>query len=167
MTAVAHVPAVLAIRPAQQEDAPLLHSLMQALARHEEAGAALRIDLPTLRRDGFGPQPRFHVLLAEVAGSVVGYVSYTIAYSVWAGATIIAIDDLYVEPEHRGGGAGRRLMEEVRATCLRDGHGFVRWTVELDNPRAIEFYGRLGASLRNKGVCTWRLSPDGCLGAPP
>jgi len=151
----ADVPGTLEIRPARAEDAPALHALMRALARHEGADAALRIDLPALRRDGFGPQPRFHALLAEVAGSVVGYVSYAIVYSIWAGSTIIAIDDLYVEPNHRSCGAGQRLMEEVRATCIRDGHGYVRWTVERDNPRAIAFYERLGAKLQNKGVFAW------------
>lgn len=150
-----HAPAVLKIRPAQRVDAPVLHSLIKALARHEGAAMALRTDLATLLHDGFGPHPIFHALLAEVGGSAVGYVSYTMDYSVWAGSTFVAIDDLYVEPAYRSCGAGRRLMEEVRATCVRDGHAFVRWTVELDNPRAIAFYDRLGAGLRAKGVCTW------------
>lgn len=149
------VPAALRIRPAQREDAPALLSMMQALAAHEGSGGALRIDLPTLQRDGSGPSPRFHALLAEVAGIPVGYVSYTIHYSIWAGSTVIAVDDLYVAEAHRSCGAGRRLMEAVRAICIRDGHGFVRWTVELDNPRAIAFYERLGARLRSKGVYTW------------
>ena len=149
------VQSTLRIRPAQRDDAPNLHSMMQALARHEGSGAALRIDLQALQRDGFGPRPRFHALLAEVDGVPVGYLSYTICYSVWSGYTIVAIDDLYVEQAHRGCGAGRRLMEESRAACIRDGHGFLRWTVELDNPRAIAFYDRLGARLRGKGVCTW------------
>lgn len=150
-----HVQAALHIRPAQRGDAPALHSMMQALARHEDASAVLRIDLPTLQRDGFGQSPRFHALLAEVAGALVGYVSYAINYSVWAGTTIIAIDDLYVDEAHRSCGAGRRLMEEVHAICIQEGHAFVRWTVELDNPRAIAFYERLGAQLRARGVCTW------------
>lgn len=155
VTGCGQMPVALRVRPAQREDAPALYSMMQALARHEESSAALRIDLPAVQRDGFGESPRFHALLAEVDGRPVGYVSYTIAYSIWATTTIVAIDDLYVEPAHRRGGAGRRLMEEVRAICIRDGHGFVRWTVELDNPRAIAFYERLGARLRSKGVCTW------------
>jgi GNAT superfamily N-acetyltransferase len=143
------------VRPARSGDAPVLLSMMQALAALEDAGAALRIDLPTLRGDGFGPSPRFHALLAEVAGVTVGYVSYSLQYSIWAGCTILAVDDLYVDQAHRSRGAGRRLMEEVRAICIRDGHAFVRWTVELDNPRAIAFYERLGARLHGKGVCTW------------
>lgn len=155
VTCCVQVHASLRIRPARRDDAPALHSMMQALAAHEGASAALDIDLQTLRRAGFGPSPRFHALLAEVDGMQVGYLSYTIGYSVWAGSTIIAIDDLYVEQAHRGCGAGRRLMEEARAACIRDGHGFLRWTVELDNPRAIAFYDRLGARLRGKGVCTW------------
>lgn len=154
-TGCGQVHARLRIRPAQRDDAPALHSMMQALAGHEGSSAALGIDLQTLRRVGFGPSPSFHALLAEVDGMPVGYLSYTIGYSVWSGSTIIAIDDLYVERAHRGCGAGRRLMEEARAACIRGGHGFLRWTVELANPRAIAFYDRLGARLRDKGVCTW------------
>lgn len=157
------------VRPAGTPDIPALLRLMRALAALEGHEAAMRADEATLRRDGFGPQPRYAAWLAEVDGRPVGFVSRTVGYSIWAGRSVLAVDDLYVDDAARGLGIGRRLMQAVADECLLDGHAFVRWTVELGNANAIRFYERLGATLAAKGVCTWlppRMdSPGGSEGA--
>ena len=143
------------IRRAGETDIPSLLRLMRALAAFEDSSAALRTNEAILRRDGFGPDPRFGAWLAEIDGRAVGFVSRTVGYSIWAGRSVLALDDLYVDDAARGLGIGRRLMQAMADECLRDGHAFVRWTVELDNANAIRFYERLGATLTTKGVCTW------------
>lgn len=144
-----------AIRRAGEADIPTLLGLMRALAAFEDSSAALRADEATLRRDGFGCDPRFAAWLAEIDGRAVGFVSRTVGYSIWAGRSVLVLDDLYVDDAARGLGIGRRLMRAVADECLRDGHGFVRWTVEPDNADAIRFYAQLGAAFTAKGVCTW------------
>lgn len=143
------------VRPATAGDVPALLAMMRELAALEGASAHLLADAATLLRDGFGPEPRFHALLAEVDDRAVGYLSYTTGYSIWAATTLVAMDDLYVAERHRGSGIGQRLMDALAALATRQGHGLARWTVESDNAGAIRFYERLGARVRHKGVCTW------------
>jgi GNAT superfamily N-acetyltransferase len=152
------------IRPAEAGDVPVRLGLVRALAAHEGSGSQLLTDAEVLLRDGFGGAAQFGALLAEIDGIAVGFVSYTVNYSIWAGGQFLQVDDLYVDGARRGAGIGHRLMEAVGKVCLRRGCGFVRWTVELRNTGAIAFYERLGASLRAKGVCTWRPDAAGAIG---
>lgn len=147
--------AALRIRPAQAQDAPALLAMMRALATHEGSAHQLHTDAERLQRDGFGVQPCFGAFLAELDGAAVGFVSYTVNYSIWAGGDVIAIDDLYVDSTVRSNGIGAQLMQAVAAKCRRDGGAHVRWTVELSNRRGIAFYERLGATVRAKGLCIW------------
>lgn len=151
----------LCIQPAGIADAPCLLAMMRTLAALEGTPDALKADEASLRRDGFGDGVRFHALLAKSGVVAVGYVSYTVGYAIWSGASIVLVDDLFVTATHRNMGIGRRLLEGVGRVCLRDGHAFVRWTVETDNRPAIRFYEGLGAQVHAKGVCTWRPHTPG------
>ncbi len=62
---------MLSIRPAIPNDAPLLKSLIHEFAEFERLDAA--ITEQDLLRDGFGPQPKFRVLLAEWDAQPAGY----------------------------------------------------------------------------------------------
>lgn len=55
----------------------------------------------------------------------------------------------------RGQGVGERLMRAVAEVCAQRGLAYARWTVETDNDGARRFYRRIGAQVRDKGVCTW------------
>lgn len=143
------------IRAAEARDVPALLAMMRALATHEGSAQHLHTDAERLHRDGFGPQPRFGAFLAEIDGVAVGFVTYAINYSIWVGADVIALDDLYVDPTVRSSGLGAQLMQAVAAKCRQDGCAHIRWTVELSNRRGIAFYERLGATVRAKGLCIW------------
>lgn len=145
----------LRVRPAGTGDGQKLLALMQELSRYEGADGAMHASLASFERDGFGARPRFHAMLAELGGETLGYVTYTIGYSIWAAGSVVLVDDLFVVSHQRGTGVGRRLMQAVGAVCRQDGHALVRWTVETDNRSAIRFYEGLGARVRAKGVCTW------------
>ena len=52
----------------------------------------------------------------------------------------IFLDDLFVDPEHRGAGAGRALIEYVHARAAEHGTGGVRWITAADNTEAQQLY---------------------------
>jgi GNAT superfamily N-acetyltransferase len=144
------------IRKANREDVPAFFAMLRELAALEGVAAYVATDLETLDRDGFGDSPRFGLLLAEMDGRAVGYVSYVVGYSIWAGKTLLNVDDVFVEEPARAAGVGKLLMKEVARECLAAGHAYARWTVEADNDRAIGFYRRIGADVRDKRLCGWR-----------
>ncbi|MDP6405369.1 MAG: GNAT family N-acetyltransferase [Alphaproteobacteria bacterium] len=99
------------IRRARPDDADHVVRLVKALAAYEhEPEETVRLTADDVRRDGFGERPRFEVVLAELAGEVVGFLLFFHNYSTWEGNAGLYIEDLFVEERARGHDLGRRLM---------------------------------------------------------
>lgn len=96
--------------------------------------------------DGFGAEPKFSLLVAELDGTAVGYAMYHAAYDSDIAAAAIWLVDLYVEESARRSGAGRALMRAVAREAVRSGAKTVEWCVQDRNERAIAFYRALGAT---------------------
>lgn len=144
------------LRPAEAGDVAILRDLVQRLAEAQDAGHYVRSTPEDLLRDGFGEVPRFHALLAEEVDpasgrrTAVGLALYYFTYSTWAGRPNLYVEDLYVDPELRGGGVGKRMMAALARAAVESGCGRLELAVKTDN-RARAFYERLG--LARKG--TW------------
>lgn len=145
----------LTIREATAADVDALYALIVAIAEHHGQLAFVHTTVATLRRDGFGPNPKFGAIVAESGGKLVGYVSYSWNYSIWLTSTYMHIDDVFVLESHRGQGIGEALMLKASQVCKSRGAHRIRWEVETDNATAIRFYERLGAKLRIKGIFGW------------
>jgi GNAT superfamily N-acetyltransferase len=137
---------MLRIRAATVEDVPLLRQMIVEFATFERLAQYVTVAEESLRRDGFGPAPRFHTLLPEWDGQLAGYVIYFPFYSSFQGPGLF-LEDIYVRAEFRGKGIGKLLMAEVAAIALREGLGAMRWEVLDWNQPAIGFYKKLGAEL--------------------
>jgi len=87
----------------------------------------------------------------------VGFVSYTINYSIWSVDYYMNVDDVFVLGQYRGGNIGESLILEIKSICKKDGISKVRWEVQSDNLGAIKFYEKLGATLNVKGIFSWNL----------
>ena len=159
-------PPVAQIRAASPADAPALHSMMQALARLEQALPALRSDAAALARALGAQPPACHALIAEVDGRPCGYLSYTLGHSSSrAAAPTLLLDDLYVAPDQRSLGTGSALMAAAMRIAAERGCHQMRWTVETANTRAMAFYRRLGAQVAVRGVCTLAVPPPTAIPA--
>ena len=74
------------VRVATVEDVNLLHRFSVDLAHYEDEPDAVTSTPSTLARDGFGKNPQFAALIAELGGKPVGFALYTFNYSVWTAA---------------------------------------------------------------------------------
>ena len=92
------------------------------------------------------------ILLAEIDGRAVGFVSWTRVYGIWRGEDYLNLDDLFVVEAARGAGVGEALMRVFAAET--EGLG-ARWEVRTDNRGARRFYDRLGAEQEEKVVVRW------------
>lgn len=147
------------IRLAAQADVPAIYALIVELAVYEREPEAVAITEADLLRDGWEAQPRFSCLVAEVEGRVVGFALYHPTYSTWAGRSLY-LEDLYVQPEHRGRGLGTALLARVAAEALEQDCARLDWSVLTWNEPAIRVYERIGA-LRLDEWRRMRLSADG------
>lgn len=136
---------MLNIRPATANDAALLRKLIGELAEFERLSHEVIITEDDLRRDGFGPQPKFRAMIAEWSREAAGYAIFYPTYSTFAGSAGIFLEDLFVRTQFRGKGVGKALLAEV-ARIARDEKCYgVRWEVLDWNQPAIDFYKSLGA----------------------
>jgi ribosomal protein S18 acetylase RimI-like enzyme len=137
------VPKAAHVRAATPADVPALLRLKRQLAILEKPELALRATEGDWLRDGFGPRAQFTAFVAERAGTIVGMVTASERYyASWAGSTLY-IQDIYVDPPHRGRGIGTALLGCVAALALERGSPLVELTVRADNP-ARRLYRRVG-----------------------
>lgn len=134
---------MLSIHPATVEDAPLLFTMIRELADFERGLDRVTNTQADLMREGFGPQPKFRAFLMLWDDAVAGYALYFDFYSTWRGR-LLYLEDLYVRPEFRGKGIGKRALAYV-AAIARDGkYAAMRWEVLDWNKPAVELYKSLG-----------------------
>jgi GNAT superfamily N-acetyltransferase len=139
------------IRPAVRADVPRILEFIRALAAYERAPEAVTATEASLEREGFGPNPFYSCLIAEHDGRTAGYALYFFNYSTWVGPGIY-LEDLFVEPELRGLGIGKLLLERVAAIAVEQGCARLQWAVLDWNTPAIEFYGAMGSEFLDE----WR-----------
>ena len=131
------------VRPATVDDVELLHKFSVDLSTYEDEPHAVTASPQILARDGFGKDPQFAALIAEMAGKPVGFALYTFNYSVWTGARGIFIEDIWVVPEQRRGGVARALMAALAKECVARGYKRIDLNVLDWNP-ARGFYEKIG-----------------------
>lgn len=133
------------IRPAAVADVPAIARLIRGLAEYERLAHIVTLDEARLREHLFGPRPFAEVLLAEDAGRVVGFALFFYNYSTFLGQPGIYLEDLFVEPAHRGQGHGKALLAALARLAVERGCGRLDWVVLDWNKPAIRFYRSLGA----------------------
>ncbi|MTA58090.1 MAG: GNAT family N-acetyltransferase, partial [Actinobacteria bacterium] len=80
-------------------------------------------------------------------------------YSTWLGKPGIYLEDLYVDPAHRGKGFGLSLLKELARICIERKYERLQWWVLDWNEPSIEFYKSLGAEAMDEWT-VYRVSAD-------
>ena len=78
-----------------------------------------------------------------VDGQAAGFVHYIRHRSTWAKGDYCYLQDLYVNPEIRGKGLGRALIEHVYKTAEESGYSRVYWLTHETNTDAMVLYDRV------------------------
>ena len=118
-----------AVREARESDVERIHQLVRELAHYERAPRPVKATPEHLRTALFGPQPAAYALVAEVEGEVVGFALYFLNFSTWEGVHGVYLEDLFVQPEHRGTGLGKALLSALAEIAVARGYARVEWWV--------------------------------------
>ena len=136
------------IRPATENDVPLILILIRELAEFERLLHEVVADEALLREQLFGTRPAAEVLLGfEADGTPMGFALFFPNFSTFLGRPGIYLEDLYVRPERRGRGLGRALLTRLARLAVQRGCGRLDWSVLDWNKDAIGFYQNMGARL--------------------
>jgi GNAT superfamily N-acetyltransferase len=149
----------LDIRPATEADAGLLFGLILELAEYEKLADEVSGDAEVLRRTLF-EQRAAEALIVEADDEPIGYAIFFTTFSSFECRSGIWLEDVYVRPERRRGGIGRKVMEHLAALALARGHVRLDWCALDWNEPALRFYDKLGAT-RLDGWKMIRLDRDG------
>lgn len=91
----------------------------------------------------------FPVLVADVGGQVAGYASYG-DWRAFEGFRHTAEHSVYIHPDHRGAGLGRKLMQALVDNASERGIHVMIACVEAGNTASIRLHESLG--FRNVGT---------------
>jgi len=144
------------IRAAEPADVPAVLALVRELAAYEREPDAVEATEPLLHTALFGPDAGASCLVAEVDGIVVGLALWFRTFSTWLGRYGIHLEDLYVQPAHRGAGHGKALLAHLSQIAVQRGWGRLEWQVLDWNVDAQGFYQGHGGQGLNEWT-TFRL----------
>jgi GNAT superfamily N-acetyltransferase len=113
--------------------------LIKELALYEKAPDEVITSEEQMHEDGFGENPIFKFIVAEVNKEIVGMALYYWKYSTWKGKGIY-LDDIIVTENHRRKGIGKLLMDEIIKIAAREKANKLEWQVLDWNEPAINFY---------------------------
>ncbi len=141
------------LRAAAPGDEAALVGLIRELAVFERLELLVEVTPEGLARHLFGPRPAAEAVVAEHAGQAVGFALFFTNFSTFLGRPGLYLEDLYVQPAHRGRGLGRALLVHLASLAVARGCGRFEWSVLDWNAPAIGFYQRMGATL----LPDWRI----------
>ena len=133
------------IRPVGEADVEALFGLILELAEYEKLADKVNGDAEVLRRTLFELRAA-EALLLERDGEAVGYAIFFTTFSSFECKPGIWLEDVYVRPEHRRGGVGRRVMEYLARLAVERDYVRLEWCALDWNEPALNFYDKLGAT---------------------
>ncbi len=145
------------LRPATPGDLSAIVGLIRELAVFEKLEHLVIVTPESLHPHLFGPRPVAEALVGEVSVEgqprVVAFALFFTNFSTFLGQPGLYLEDLYVQPAHRGSGLGKALLKQLGALAVQRGCGRFEWSVLDWNQNAIRFYQKMGATV----MPDWRI----------
>ena len=133
------------LRATTPGDIPTLHRLMRDFATYEKLQDRFRITETELHDSLFAPNPPLESILADADGAAIGFALWYFIFGTFSGRYTLFVEDIYIEPSHRGRGIGLALFHHMARIAIERDCIDMEWNVLDWNAPAIEFYRRIGA----------------------
>lgn len=88
-------------------------------------------------------EPMGAFLARDDSGRAIGMVHWILHRSCWTTGDYCYLQDLFVAPDIRGGGVGRKLIEAVYEVAQNHGCSRVHWLTQFTNERAMVLYDKI------------------------
>lgn len=134
--------AEIEVRAAERSDHSAWLPLWQAYQAFYDIAIPPEVSELTWSRMLDGAEPIFGAL-AWQGPAAVGLVHYLEHRSTWSAANVCYLQDLFVSPDARGGGIGRRLIAHVYEAAERRGCAEIYWLTHETNATARKLYDQV------------------------
>ena len=141
--------AAFTLRDAEARDLPTVVRLVRDLARYEKLEHLAVGTEEAFGRALFGTPARAFALIAEAPdGEAAGFALWFYSFRTFQALPCLYVEDVFVEPAHRGAGLGRMIFADLARRALAEGCDRMEWSVLDWNAPAIGFYDRIGSRPR-------------------
>ncbi|NCN42035.1 GNAT family N-acetyltransferase [bacterium] len=147
------------IKQAKVSDIPTILGFIKELSVFEKLEHEVVASEEALAESLFGEKTYAEVLFAEEDKVKVGFALYFYNFSTFLGRPGIHLEDLFIQPKHRGKGYGKALLTHLARICVERGFGRLDWSVLDWNQPAIEFYNSIQAQPQPEWI-PYRLSGE-------
>ena len=148
----------LSFRFAEEKDAAVILNFIKALAEYENMLDDV-VATEELLKEWVFEKKKAEVILAEEDGTAVGFALFFHNFSTFLGRAGIYLEDLFVLPEYRGKGYGKKLLSQLAKIAVERGCGRLEWACLDWNQPSIDFYLSLDAAQMDEWT-TYRLTGD-------
>jgi GNAT superfamily N-acetyltransferase len=135
----------IGIKPASEEDVPLILSFVRELAGYERLLHEVSATEDLLRFHRFGERRGAEVVIGQHADEPAGFALFFHNFSTFLGRPGIYLEDLYVRSKFRGNGIGRAMLVYLARLAKERDCGRLEWSVLDWNEPAIRLYRGIGA----------------------
>ena len=146
------------IRPAVPADVPAILSLIQGLADYERLRDDCVATEDMLEKWIF-QERKAEVVMGVADGKAVGFALFFTSFSTFLAKPGIYLEDLFVIPEARGHGFGKKLLAHLAGLVVERGYGRLEWACLDWNEPSIQFYLSLDAKPLDEWT-TYRLTGE-------
>lgn len=147
------------IRIADKKDVPDLFSLIKELAEYEKLLHEVTGTEKDLEKYLFDPEHKVaEALIVKIhSGESIALALYFYNFSTFQTKPGIYLEDIYVKPEYRNQGIGKKLFDRIKQRANEKNCGRIEWSVLDWNTPSIEFYkNSMGAKAMDEWT-TYRL----------
>ncbi|MEK1891590.1 MAG: GNAT family N-acetyltransferase [Phyllobacterium sp.] len=131
------------IRPLAKSDEAEWRRLWTGYLTFYETTVPESVYRTTFDRLTSGEAHEYSGFIAELDGKPVGLTHYLFHRHCWSIENICYLQDLFADPQVRGKGIGRALIEAVHAEATKAGAHSVYWTTNQNNTTARQLYDRI------------------------
>ncbi len=134
-----------------EKDIPIILDFVKQIAIYENMLDKVTATEESLKESIFDNN-KADALFIELNNEVIGYIVYFFNLSTFVGKQGIYIEDLYIKPEYRGKGIGKKSFEVLANIAKENKCERIEWTCLNWNEPSLKFYKSLGAERMDEWI---------------
>jgi len=141
----------LKFKIATEQDIPVILDFIKQIAIYEKMLDKVSATEESLKESIFDNN-RAEALLIEFNNEVIGYIIYFFNFSTFVGREGLYLEDLYIKPEYRGNGIGKKSFKLLVNIAKENKCERLEWTCLDWNEPSLKFYKSIGAKQMNEWI---------------
>lgn len=130
---------------AEPQHLPAIIELLREFAEYENLSQYVEATVENFHASLFSENKVAEAIVAVASHVPVGYAVFYPNFSTFRGQRGIYLEDIYLTPAHRRGGAGEQMLRHIARLAKERGYERIDFQVLDWNTPAINFYKKHGA----------------------